>query len=256
MEFYSLHPLLYQLRHPWHWLTYGQNATAFGILMATLINSFTAYVLVRTLRAVNRQAKAADRQAEAAEAQASAARKQTEVSEQQRIAAERGAKAAEEQAVAAKSSTAVSEAQRIATEQSAQAERAQSELIRHQILSMLRPVIVVARRPHPTAGGASQHYVENHGAGVALNLQVRFRGSTELGIAVDHNILGPGRNAILVFNVPTAKQQGIQVIYESQDERHFVTTVEASDIDSLRQSAFEIDTHGGWLAQPEIPQAR
>ena len=27
-----MHPILYQLFHPWHWLTYGQNATAAGLV--------------------------------------------------------------------------------------------------------------------------------------------------------------------------------------------------------------------------------
>lgn len=115
VDFYKLHPHLYQLRHPWHWLTYGQNATAFGIVGATLVNLVTLIVLVRTLRAVNKQARAADRQAQAAEKQAEAARKQTEVSEQQRIAAERAATAAEKQVEAAISASAVSDAQRLAT---------------------------------------------------------------------------------------------------------------------------------------------
>jgi hypothetical protein len=83
MDAYSLHPWLYQLRHPWHWLTYGQNATAFGIILATAVNLLAVYVLFRTLVTVNRQAQAADRQAEAAEAQAAAARKQTEVMDAQ-----------------------------------------------------------------------------------------------------------------------------------------------------------------------------
>jgi hypothetical protein len=83
MDFYSLHPYLYQLRHPWHWLTYGQNATAFGIFLATAVNLLVVIVLIRTLSAVNRKAKVADRQAKAAEAQAIAARKQTEVMDTQ-----------------------------------------------------------------------------------------------------------------------------------------------------------------------------
>jgi len=79
MDFYSSHPWLYQVLHPWHWLTYGQNAA----FLAMVVNLFAVIVLVRTLSAVNRQAKAAGRQAEAAEAQAVAARKQTEVMDAQ-----------------------------------------------------------------------------------------------------------------------------------------------------------------------------
>jgi hypothetical protein len=41
-------PWLYQLRHPWHSLTSGQNATAFGILVATAVNMLAVIVLIRT----------------------------------------------------------------------------------------------------------------------------------------------------------------------------------------------------------------
>jgi ribosome-binding ATPase YchF (GTP1/OBG family) len=125
MDFFARHPYLYQIWHPWHWFTYGQNASRFGTVFTTLLNLATIYVLYKTLLAVNKQSDAADRQA----------------------------KAAEEQVAAAKSSAAVSDAQRIATEQSALAEREHSALIRHQILSGLRPIIVVGKEPHPTAGG-------------------------------------------------------------------------------------------------------
>ncbi|MGA2536139.1 MAG: hypothetical protein ABSF53_09000, partial [Terracidiphilus sp.] len=136
----------------WSWVTNGQNATAVGVIAATILSGFTAFVLLRTLNAINRQALASDRQAEAAESQALAARKQIEVSEQLRVVSERAALAAEEQVRAAIASSAVSDAQRKAIEDSARAERANSELTRHQTLAQLRPVLVLGARPHPTQG--------------------------------------------------------------------------------------------------------
>jgi hypothetical protein len=147
----------------------------------------------------SRQAIASDRQAEAAESQALAARKQAEVSEQLRVASERAALAAEEQVKAAIALSAVSDAQRKATEDSARAERVHSELIRHQILAQLRPVLVFGVRPHPTQGGANQTYVENHGMGVSLNIMIRLfmpqatptQRIQDLNVEI--NVLGPNR---------------------------------------------------------------
>ena len=199
MNFWSFHPTLYQVCHPWHWLTYGQNAVAFGIFIAAFINLFVAFVLWRTLNAVNKQARAADRQAEAAEAQAVAARKQTEVSEQQRLAAERAASAAEEQVSAAKAASAVSDAQRIATEQAAAAERIQSELIRHQILAKMRPVLTVDKRLNPQNVSSWQFWLENHGTGVALSIKALYRDDGHTPIGLSANILGPDRRTLLRY---------------------------------------------------------
>ena len=130
----------------WRWLTSGQNATAVGVIAATALSGFSLYVLWRTLNAVNKQAIAADRQA----------------------------KAAEEQVKAASASAAVSEAQRIAVEESAKANRLQSELIRHQTLAQLRPVLVFGIKPHITQAAAWVAYIENHGVGAAFNISVQF----------------------------------------------------------------------------------
>jgi multidrug efflux pump subunit AcrA (membrane-fusion protein) len=253
MNVCSLHPWLYQLRHPWHWLTYGQNATAFGIILATAVNLLAVYVLFRTLVTVNRQAQAADRQAEAAEAQAAAARKQTEVSEQQRIAAERAANAAEEQVEAAKSATKVSEAQRIATEQGAMAEREHSELIRQQLLATLRPILVITK--HDEGGGNMEYRVENHGEGVALAVKANYRGRGLQDIYISHDILGPSQSAVTALRWETFQADGMQVRYESQDGRFFVTTAFANGLE-LRQTAFEVDANGGYLNQPRIVPER
>jgi hypothetical protein len=245
-------PYLYQLLHPWHWLTYGQNATAIGIVLAAILSILSIYVLARTLHAVNRQAVAADRQAEAAEAQAIAARKLTEVAEQQRLASERAANAAEEQVAAARSSTAVSDAQRIATEQSALAEREHSDLIRIQILASMRPFVVVGREPNPAMAGSWQYFALNHGEGVALDVAFSYRNGTKNLISISQNILGPGQRAILGFQLQHAQQVGLQARYSSQDGRLFVTTIELRNQDFI-QTAFEVDKNGGWLAQPAIP---
>lgn len=252
MDFHSLHPYLYQLRHPWHWLTYGQNATAFGIFLATAVNLLAVYVLFRTLVTVNRQARAADRQAEAAEAQADAARKQTEVSEQQRIAAERAANAAEEQVRAAQSATTVSEAQRKAAEQAATAEREHSELIRQQLLATLRPILVIAR--HEDSSGAVTYLVENHGEGVALSVKASYRGrAQELFLSLD--ILGPNHSAVTALLPKSFEADGVDVRYQSQDGRFFVTTAFGKGLE-VRQTTIEVDAKGGHLPQPRIAAER
>ena len=159
----------------WNWFTAGQNATALGILLTLLVNAVSILVLIRTLRAVNKQAAAADRQAKAAEDQALAARKQTEVSEQQREAGERAAEAAEEQARAAQSLEAVAEAQRLAAEQAAQAARIQSELTRHDIYARLRPILVITTHANKNPTLPDVVFAENHGEGVALDSNVQLR---------------------------------------------------------------------------------
>jgi hypothetical protein len=224
MDAYSLHPWLYQLRHPWHWLTYGQNATAFGILVATAVNLLAIIVLIRTLSAVNRQAKAADRQAAAAE----------------------------EQVAAAKSASAVSDAQRIATEAGAKAEREHSELIRQQLLATLRPILVIARRED--SFGNVTDLVENHGEGVALSVKASYRGrNEELFLSLD--ILGPNHSAVTSLLPKPFEADGVEVRYQSQDGRFFVTTAFGKGLE-VRQSTIEVDARGGHLSQPRIARER
>jgi hypothetical protein len=221
MDVYSLHPWLYQLRHPWHWLTYGQNATAFGIVIATAVNLLAVIVLARTLSAVNRQAKAADRQAAAAE----------------------------EQVTAAKSATAVSDAQRIAAEEGARAEREHSELIRQQLLATLRPILAIAK--HDDGFGNVTHLVENHGVGAALSVKLTYRGKTE-GLFLSHDIIGPNQTAITALDPKSFEDDGVYVRYESQDGRLFVTTAFGKSGLEVRQSTIEVDAKGGHLSQPRI----
>ena len=109
---------------------------------------------------MNRQAKAADRQAAAAE-----------------------------QVLAAKSATAVSEAQGTATEQGAMAEREHSELIRHQTLANLRPILVITERRLPI--GVTAYSVENHGEGVA---QTAFEVDANGGHLIQPRIVPERRN--------------------------------------------------------------
>jgi hypothetical protein len=250
-----LHVIGDGLRTSWMWFL--QNGTPFGILLAFPVNIITLVVLLRTLRAVNRQAIAADRQAQAAEQQASVSREQMAVLEQQRVAAERGAEAAEKQAQAAQAATAVAEAQRIATEQAAHAARMQSELTRHDLLSKLRPILVITRRPNPNPTLSDVVYAVNHGAGPALDVKVRPRGpNVSRNVGIVTNILGPGQDTLVSTDVVTIKREGIQALYESQDGRHFATVMEPSNNESFfHQSAFEIDIKGGWQAQPAIPPA-
>lgn len=243
----------------WSWITCGQNATAVGVVAATILSAVTVYVLVRTLNAINRQAIAADRQAKAAEAQAIAARKQTEVSEQLRITSERAALAAEEQMKAAIASSAMSDAQRKATEDGARAERAHSELIRYQSLAQLRPVLVFGTRPHPTMGGATQVYIENHGMGIALNVRIKLdipKIDSKLrmqDLIVEINVLGPNKLAFFYYNHREASEATMYAYCDSLDGRHFVTTAKVSGLTFKEQKPFEINESGGWLPELTIP---
>jgi hypothetical protein len=218
---YSLHPWLYQVLRPWHWLTYGQNATAFGILIATAVNLLAVFVLIRTLSAVNRQAKASDRQAAAAE----------------------------EQVNAAKAATTVSDAQRIATEEGARAEREHSELIRQQLLASLRPMLVITK--HDDGKGNVTHLVENHGVGVALSVKVSYRGKVQ-ELFLSHDIIGPNHSAITALDPTRFEADGVTVSYQSQDGRFFVTTAFGKSGLEVRQSTIEVDAKGGHLPQPQI----
>jgi hypothetical protein len=216
-----MNPWLYQLLHPWHWLTYGQNATAFGILIATAVNLLAVFVLIRTLSAVNRQAKASARQAAAAE----------------------------EQVNAAKAATAVSDAQRIATEDGARAERAHSELIRQQLLASLRPIVVIVRRTDDL--GHISHFVENYGEGVALCVKLNYRGKAE-ELYLSHDIVGPNQSAAILLDHRLFEADGVEVGYQSQDGRLFVTTAFGKGPVEVRQSTIEVDSKGGHLSQPQI----
>jgi hypothetical protein len=215
-------PWLYQLLHPWHWLTYGQNATAFGILLATAVNLLAVIVLIRTLSAVNRQARASDRQA----------------------------KAAEEQVKAAEAATAVSDAQRIATEEGARAEREHSELIRQQLLATLRPILIIAKLDD--GKGNVIYAVENHGEGAALSVKVRYRGEMK-ELFLSHDIIGPNRRAVTALDSTRFDKDGVTLWYQSQDGRFFVTTA-FGKIGSLevRQETLEVDARGGHLPTPPI----
>jgi hypothetical protein len=124
----------YQIFHPWHWLTYGQNSPAAAILVSSIVNVATVVVLVRTLVAVNRQATASDRQAEAAE----------------------------EQVKSAKAATQVSEEQLRAARDSAAAEREHSDLLKQQYLAALRPVLVFQKRV--VSSGTTTEIVNESGA--------------------------------------------------------------------------------------------
>ncbi|MBB5066014.1 hypothetical protein [Granulicella mallensis] len=218
------HPYLYQLQHPWHWLTYGQNATALGIILGSVLSVLTVWVLAKTLVAVNAQALAARMQADAAI----------------------------EQVAAAKSSTSVSDAQRIATEESALAERAHNALIRVQLLNEMRPVLVVGKRPHPTMSGTLQNIVSNHGQGVALDIVFNYRDTTRDAISLNQNILGPSESVVLHMDLQRVALAGLQARYLSQDGRYFATTALLVNQEFV-SSAFEVNEKGGWLETPKIP---
>jgi hypothetical protein len=226
MDYFAPHPILYQLRHPWHWLTYGQNATAIAAMASGVIGAVTVAVLARTLIAVNKQATAADRQAKAAEEQAKVARKQTEVAEQQRIASEESVKAA----------------------------RLQSALTRHQLLSQLRPFLAL-KKELSTVGHGERWVIQNHGQGVALDISATLRKPPLDTIQVSQAILGPDQVAEISGNLLVLPQRGIQIQYRSQDNRYFTTYAEpwVNNPAGLQQIPMERTEKGGWLADPTVP---
>jgi multidrug efflux pump subunit AcrA (membrane-fusion protein) len=242
------HPILYQLTHWWHWLTYGQNGATLGILLAVLVSALSVYVLFKTLGAVNRQAIASDRQAGAAEAQAAAARKQTEVAEQQRLVAERAANAAEEQLEAARAASKLAELQVNAARDSAMAEREHSDLIRRQALASLQPVLVFSGGPIKENPSYSRFYFENHGFGMALEVKVTTRKSPIREIGILHDIIGPGRTTDVNVDAAGIKRDGLQAKYKSLDGRRFVTVLEPNQ-DRFTQTSFQVNDKGGWIAQ-------
>jgi hypothetical protein len=77
-----------------------------------------------------------------------------------------------------------------------------------------------------------------------------------VNVATTMNILGPGQEAQLSIDIAFIKKHGIQVLYESQDGRHFATVMEPAKNETfLRQNTFEIDAKGGWQSQPAVPPA-
>jgi hypothetical protein len=210
---------MYQVLHPWHWLTSGRNATAFGIVLAAALNLATIVVLTRTLRAVNKQATAADRQAEAAE----------------------------EQVTAAASATAVSKAQLSAAEESARAEREHSDLIRQQLLAALRPVIVIGRQPHPAQAGTQQYFAANHGEGLALEVVCQYADTPADHVPLMLNIIGRNAKSIFSLDMSHARKAGLQLKYRSQDGRYFLTKVEVTSGEDCEHETFEVNNLGGFL---------
>ncbi len=186
-----------QLAHPWHWLTYGQNATASAIFVAFIVNVITVIVLVRTLRAVNKQARAANRQTEAAE----------------------------QQARSAMSATRVSEAQLRAFQESAKAEQLHGQLVRQAMLAKMRPFLVIVKFLAKVKSEAI--VVENHGEGVALAVEAEYMETHAEDIQITRNIIGPDRSAELNVDWSIVTAKGIQVKYQSQDGRSFVTVLSA-----------------------------
>jgi hypothetical protein len=221
---WTSHPNLYQLCHPWHWLTYGQNAIALGIFIPLIVSVITIVVLIRTLNAVNAQAQAANRQA----------------------------KAAEEQVAAAQAATAVSEAQRRAAEQSAEAARLQSELIRYEFLANLRPVLGVDKEINPRMTSTLQYWLINYGRGAALDIEATYRGKSMERIGVSANILGPDTRTQFAVNTDRAQAEGLQILYRSEDGRRFATTVTMNG-NNFEAKTFQVDEKGGWLADPKVP---
>ena len=47
-----IHPLLYQVCHSWHWLTYGRNGMTLAAALSLFVSALSVYVLLKILRAV------------------------------------------------------------------------------------------------------------------------------------------------------------------------------------------------------------
>lgn len=249
----------YQFHHPWHWLTYGENATAVAVFVSFCVGIVTIGVLMRTFVAVKKQAEAADRQARAAEEQANAARKQAEVAEQQRLLAQRATMAAEEQVKASAAATKVSEAHLAAAEESARTAQLQNALIRNQILAQMRPVLVIKKEITEKDFGprfAERYVVQNHGQGVALDISAAYRRPPSEPIQITLTILGPGQSAEINASHSDLPKRGLQFRYRSQDGRHFSTYAEpwVNSTKGIQQITIEIDEKGGWLADAPIPE--
>lgn len=200
---------MYQVLHPWHWLTYGRNATAFGIVLAALLNLVTIIVLYGTWRAVNRQAKAANKQATAAE-----------------------------------SATEVSNALRIAAEDGARAQREHSELVKQQLLASLRPIVVVGRQPHPLQPETPQYFAANQGEGVAMEVICHYRDTPTDHIPLVQNIIGGSTKSVFSLNTQHAQNAGLELSYKSQDGRFFVTKVTVGPGGDFVNEASEVDVFG------------
>ena len=74
-----MNPIAYQVMHPWHWLTYGQNSAAAQVMascIGALLVLVTLYYTMKTLRMAGETLRVAGRQAEASENAANMAIKQ------------------------------------------------------------------------------------------------------------------------------------------------------------------------------------
>jgi hypothetical protein len=62
---WAKHPNLYQVLHPWHWLTYGANSSALAAaatLLAAIAAAFAGYFALKTYRSAQRQLDVATKQ--------------------------------------------------------------------------------------------------------------------------------------------------------------------------------------------------
>ena len=177
---WASHPYLYQVVHPWHWLTYGQHFSAFASLSSVLI-------AVATLIVVVRQTKAANRQAAASEAQVKSANEASKVSL----------------------------AQLDATKQAAEAEKLHSSLIYLQLLDSMQPCLAVIVDASPSYGVS--YWIENQGRGIATALDVRFADKEERPGLVRQNMIAPGNKCKIEVTGTSFPQTSIEISCRSQD---------------------------------------
>jgi hypothetical protein len=218
---WASHPYLYQLVHPWHWLTYGQNFSAFASLSSILVATATLVVVARQTKAANRQAIASEAQVKAAE-----------------------------------SAGKVSEEQLLATQRAAEAERTHSALILRQLLESMQPALVVVPEYVPNEGW--RIFVENQGRGLAIDIRIKVSADDMddarlSAIGVGQTTIGEGRKA-KIFS-PSDNLNGSKIVlkYRSQDGRYFESEARIRDVFVETQVIRQTNAEGMVIPFRELP---
>ena len=84
---YRMNSILYQVLHPWHWLTYGQNATALGVVVAILGAIVLFFYTLYTRRMMKMQSRTMEIQAQTMSLQVQAMDMQRQALQMQESAA-------------------------------------------------------------------------------------------------------------------------------------------------------------------------
>jgi hypothetical protein len=163
---------------------------AIAAVIGVILSGFTIWVLVLTKRAAQAQADAALAQAEAAEAL-------TSVSEEQKKAAIDSARRAAEA----------------------------NELERRRMLAEMTPLLVLERNPTPQSASSkfADYLVKNCGSGAAKNVVWCYQDYGPEKQPISRTSIGSRDQAIIWLDEQALRDRGIQVIFESMDNRRFKT---------------------------------